>query len=157
LIRYFVVATAIVLAVAILATAWQYRDEIAVRVRLTSAPTAANGGVGGGTSGDREPFQGQGAWALSAVPDCLRQKSQSRGSIAYVRSKMPAGAVEVPPGDALHYGPCTIFVSGGEVVVARGQDRLAVPPHATLYRADGLLVLLRTSGASGDLRVYSSP
>ena len=157
MIRYYAIATAIVLTVVVVMTAWNYRDELRVRVRATAAPTAMNGGVGGDTNGERDPFQGEGSWALSALPDCLQQRSESRGSIAYVRAKLPASAVEVRPGERLQYGPCTIFTAGGEVVVDRGRDRLAVPPHATLYRADGMLVLLRTSGGSADLRTYTLP
>lgn len=157
MIRYFALATAIVLTVVVLATAWSYRNEIAARVHPTAAPTAMNGGVGGDTNGPRDPFEGEGAWALSAVPDCLQQQSESRGTIAYVRARLPKGAVEVSGSELLHYGPCTIFVSGDEVVVARGRDRLVVPPHATLYRVDGTLALLRTSGSAADLRVYTSP
>ncbi len=157
MIRYFAIATVIVVAVVVAMTAWSFRDRITMHVRPTTGPTDLHGGVAGDTRGPRPPFRGSGPWALSAVPNCLLQESESHGSIAYVRSRMPAGAKEVEPGELLHYGPCTIFVADGEVVVVRGQDRLAVPPHATLYRADGLLVLLRTSGESADLRTYTSP
>jgi hypothetical protein len=162
LLRYYVIATFIVLTVAVLATAWNNRDEIRSRVTTRSAspgPAAEtpHGGFEGEPGKGNEPLSGDAPWALSALPDCLIQQSISRGTRAYVRSKVPPGATELPPGTVLHYGPCTIFVRNGEAVVSRGSDRLRIPPRVTLYRAGGTLALLRETGKSGELRIYTNP
>lgn len=157
MIRYFAIATVIVLAVAVIMTAYSNRDRLFVHLRPTSAPTDLHGGVGGDTRGARGLIAGDAPWALSALPDCFRQVSESSGSLAYVRSKLPAGATAIASGTVFPYGPCTISVGDGEVTVTRGSDRLRVPPHATLYRADETLALLRTSVRSADLRIYTTP
>ena len=163
MLRYYVIATCIVLTIAVLATAWSNRDRIRATVspqgtpaHYTPASTPHGGFEGeGGTGG--APVRGDAPWALSALPDCLIQQSEATGTLAYVQSKMPKGATVVSSGTILRYGPCTIFVRDGEAVVSRGDDRLRIPPHVTLYRAGNALALLRASGSRGELRVYSSP
>ena len=161
--RYYVIATCIVLTIAVLATAWSNRD----RIRATVSPQASaphyapastpHGGfeAAGGTGG--APVRGDAPWALSALPDCLIQQSEATGSLAYVRSKLPEGATAVTTGTILRYGPCTILVRDGEALVSRGEDRMRIPPHVTLYRAGNGLALLRESGVRGELRVYLPP
>jgi hypothetical protein len=155
MLRYYAIATVIVLAVAVLATAWEHRDLIRIRIGSTNLPVsprpAGRMGAAEGTSG---AFRGDAPWALSALPECLQQISKSTGPLSYVESKLPPGSSRVPPGSSLLYGNCTIFVRDAELSVRRGPDRLRVPPHVTLYRAGGELALLRRSGATGELRVY---
>lgn len=146
-----------------LATAWSTRERSTpapapsaepMRGSPASSPHAgfeAQDGKAGGA------LRGDAPWALSALPDCLIQRSQATGPLAFVRSKLPAGATVVPPGSVLHYGPCTISVRDGEAIVSRGPDVLRIPPRATLYRTAQKLALLRTSGNHGDLRIYSPP
>jgi hypothetical protein len=161
LFRYYVIATVIVLSVAVLATAWTNRDRIREAVSHATPParyaasSKPHGGFEGESGTGRAPMRGDAPWALSALPDCLIQQSESTGTLAYVRSKLPEGATAVPGGTILHYGPCTISVRDGEAVVSRGSDRLRIPPRVTLYRADGTLALLRETGARGELRVYT--
>lgn len=101
-------------------------------------------------------MRGDAPWALSALPDCLIQQSEATGTLAYVRSKLPRGATAVAPGTVLHYGSCTIFVRDGEALVSRGDDRLRIPPHVTLYRVGNVLALLRDTAARGELRIYKA-
>ncbi len=157
MLRYFIIATFIVLTVAIVATAWSNRDLIRLRIASTNLPVppkaqdaTREGGRGGA------PLTGDAPWALSALPDCLYQDSESTGSFAYVRSKLPVSSQVVPPGTTLRYGACTISVGNGEVFVTRGPDRLRIPPDVTLYQAAGELALLRRTGATGELRIYSA-
>ena len=144
MLRYYAIATVIVLTIAVYVT---MRAHLAlpghVNFWKVSAPPPRTDRV-----------TGDAPWALSALPDCFAQRSESSGSRSYVDAQLPAGAQPVPPGTRLSYGSCTIFVRSGELLVERGSDRLRVPPHATLYTTGGLLVLLRTSGATADLRIY---
>lgn len=150
------------LTVAVLATAWSNRDRIRESVtpqappRHFAASTTPHGGFEGEGGAGGGPLRGDAPWALSALPDCLIQQSVATGTLAYVRSKLPAGATAQPAGTILHYGPCTILVRDGEALVSRGPDRLRIPPHVTLYRAGNRLALLRDSDARGELRVYTT-
>jgi hypothetical protein len=163
LLRYYAIATCIVLTVAVLATAWSNRDRIRSAVSPSAAPqhytpaATPHGGFEGEGGAGHAPMRGDAPWALSALPDCLVQQREATGTLAYVRSKLPAGATVLGPGTILHYGPCTIFVRDGEALVSRGGDRLRIPPHVTLYRAGNALALLRQLGGSGELRVYTVP
>ncbi len=162
MLRYYAVATCIVLAIAVLATAWSNRDRIRERVARSAPPhhfaasTTPHSGFESEDRAGNAPMRGDAPWALSALPECLIQQSISTGSLGYVRSKMPADATTVLSGTILHYGPCTIFVRDGEALVSRGPDRLRIPPHVTLYRAGNRLALLRENGATGELRIYTT-
>ncbi len=161
--RYYVIATCIVLTIAVLATAWSNRDRIRATVSPHTTParyapaSTPHGGfeAPGGAAG--APVRGDAPWALSALPDCLIQRSEATGSLAYIHTKLPAGATAVLPGTILRYGPCTILVRDGEALVSRGEDRLRIPPHVRLYRAGNALALVRDTGRRGELRVYSPP
>lgn len=156
MLRYYAIATVIVLAIAVIATAWYNRDFL--RIRLASSKhsmppqhlrisTGEAGALDSGVTGDAP-------WALSALPDCFVQRSETRGDPAYVRARIPAGAQPVPAGTHLSYGPCTIVVRSGDLLVDRGSDRLRVPPRATLYRVDDSLALFRVDGGTAVLRTY---
>ena len=155
MIRYYVMATGIVLAVGVIATAWVHPEFLRIRIAPTSLPASPRAAdeLGGGSGGDR-PLTGNAPWALSALPDCVREQSSAKGPAAFVRSKLPAGATPIAPGTTVTFGPCTISVGDGEILVTRGSDRLRIPPHATLYRYGDELVLLRLSSEANELRVY---
>ena len=97
---------------------------------------------------------GNAPWALSALPDCFAQRSETTGSVSYVESRLPAGAQPVRAGTRLTYGSCTILVGDGELLVERGSDRLRVPPQSRLYTVNDSLALLNTSGSTAVLRIY---
>ena len=155
MLRYYLIATAIVLAIAVTATAWEARDLIRIRIGSTNLQVPArheapngNGGGGGGR------LHGDAPWALSALPNCLHQTQETTGEIGFVRSHLPAGATLVEPPATLTYGPCTISVVGSEAYVTRGTDRLRIPPHVQFYRTSEQLALLRTIDGRGELRLY---
>jgi hypothetical protein len=52
-------------------------------------------------------------------------------------------------------GDCTVAVSGDALTVARGSDRLRVPPPARLYEAGRHLVLDLSEGRREDVRIYA--
>jgi hypothetical protein len=155
MLRYYAIATVIVLSVAVLATAWSTGNLMRIRFAASKHPAPPQnlrlGGTGGEASG---AITGDAPWALSALPDCFEPISESRGHVGYVRAHIPAGARAVPPGTHLSFGPCTILVEKGELVVRRGADRLRIPPNATLYRKGSSLILLRTTRSSAVLRTY---
>jgi hypothetical protein len=155
MLRYYAIATVIVLAIAVLATAWEHRDLIRIRIGSTNLQVSPKpAGAMGPAQTQSGALHGDAPWALSALPDCLQQISESTGSVSYVRSRLPPGSSPVSAGSLLIYGNCTILVGDAELSVRRGPDRLRVPPHVTLYRAGGELALLRMTGKSGELRVY---
>jgi hypothetical protein len=155
MIRYLAVSTVIVLGIGIAVAAWVNRDLIRIKIasvyaRVPPKPDAA------GTSfhGTSVALTGDAPWALSALPECLSQRSESTGSRAYVLARLPAGAVPIVPPATLVYGDCNISIVGDEAYVRRGVDRLRIPPRVQFYRAKGLLALVRETTGSVELRVY---
>lgn len=144
MLRYFAIATVIVLTIVVYVTA---------RTRL-GLPGHVNFWKVATPPPKADDVTGNAPWALSALPDCFEQTSETTGSAAYVAARLPAGAQLVAAGTHLNYGPCTIFVRRDELLVTRGSDRLRVPPQTRLYRIDGTLALLRTSGTTTTLRIY---
>ena len=148
-------AAVIVLAIAIIATAYSASELIRIRiasVNVTMSPRA--GDAIPTSSAPAPPFVGDAPWALSALPECLIETERSHGSIAYVRSRLPAAARRIAPPAQLRYGNCTISVVGDEAYVRRGRDRFRIPPDATFYRVGNRLALLRIVGRFADLRIY---
>ena len=143
------------LAVAVTVASWANRDLI--RIKIASVYTRVAAKPGGATAPGRAtaaPLTGDAPWALSALPQCLMQLSESNGSAAYVRSRVPAGAVPIRPPATLHYGDCSVTITGDEAYVRRGSDRLRIPPSVRFYRAQDLLVMIRETPQQVELRVY---
>jgi hypothetical protein len=155
MLRYLVLATAIVLGLGVSIAGWVNRD--ALRIKIASVYASAKPKAeptNPPASGDGRPLRGNAPWALSALPECFVQLSQTTGQAAYVRMHLPAGAVAVTPPATLRAGDCTIELRGDEISVRRGTDRLTIPPVVRLYRAPGKLALLREGQSGNDLRVY---
>lgn len=153
--KYLLLSTAIVFGVAVVVAGWTNRDLIRIKIasvyaRVSPKP-AASGGLGGAPGA---PLRGDAPWALSALPECLTQTSESNGSLAYVRARLPAGAVRVEPPATLQYGDCSIRLVGDEAYVRRGTDRLRIPPRVEFFRAKGSLALVRETPQGVDLRLY---
>jgi hypothetical protein len=144
MLRYYVIATVIVLTIAVYVT-------MGTRLGL---PGHVNFWKATAPPPPLESVTGNAPWALSALPDCFTQRSETSGTRSYVQAHLPPGAQPVQPGTRLSYGPCTILVRNGELLVERGSDRMRVPPDATLYTTGDSLALLRTSGSTTDLRIY---
>ena len=155
MIRYFVIATVVVLVIALLATAFVARDLI--RIHLKSVDIAVSPKAGDPIptpSTQPPPFAGDAPWALSALPECLIERRRSQGSLAYVESRMPSGAQRIIPPAELRYADCTISIVGEQAFVRRGKDRFHIPPDARFYRIGDRLALLRTAAGKADLRIY---
>lgn len=155
MLRYLAASAVIVLGIAIVVAGWVHRDLI--RIKIASVYARVPPKPGAETERGRAtaaPLSGDAPWALSALPDCLTQTSESTGSQAYVRSHLPAGAVHVHPPANLAYGDCRIQIVGDEAFVRRGNDVLHIPSPAHFYRAGARLALVRGDGGSVELRVY---
>jgi len=153
--RYLILSAVIVVGVTAIVAGWVNRDLIRIKIASVYARVPSKpGGPSSSEGGAAAPLRGDAPWALSALPECLTQTAVSRGSPAYVRRHLPAGAVRVVPPATLVYADCSIRIPGDEAYVQRGPDRLRIPPHAEFYRAGGLLALIRESPTNAELRLY---
>jgi hypothetical protein len=155
MLRYFVLATAIVLGCAVVIAGWVNRDALRIKIASVYAPARPKPQPAGASGNAvRAGVHGDAPWALSALPECLIQTSETTGPLDYVLRQVPAGATPVVPPATLRYGDCTIWVTGDEAFVRRGDDRLHIPPRVRFYRKAGLLVLLHETANGNELRVY---
>ena len=93
-------------------------------------------------------------WALSALPECLRQTFEATGSHAYVAAHLPAGYALQPSGTILQYSDCIITTRGKDVLVRRGKDRFSVSAPSELFRKGSSIALIHDAGARAVLRIY---
>ncbi len=143
MLRYFIIATIIVVGIFIAAAALHEAES---RFRATSghghparsAMIATRDGRGNAA------VRGDAPWALSALPECMIQTTEGKGSLRTLLAHLPHNAQEIVPPATLHYSDCTLSISGDQALVSRGEDRLRIPPVARFYRFDGGIVLLRT-------------
>jgi hypothetical protein len=153
--RYLLLSTAIVVGAAMVVAAWVNRDLIRIKIASVYARVPAKAGAAASRGRIAMPaLSGDAPWALSALPECLIQTSESAGPLAYVRAHLPPGAAPIVPPATLVYGDCSITIDGNEAFVRRGADRLRIPPRVQFYRAEGLLALIRETAQRAELRVY---
>ena len=155
MLRYLLLSAVIVVGAVVLATAWANRELIRITIAGVRAHVPAKGGGANSVQQTAAPaLRGDAPWALSALPECLSQLSESIGPPSYVRAHLPADAVRIVPPATLVYGDCTITLSGDEAFVRRGDDRLRIPPHVQFYRTAGLLAMIRRTAHGAELRIY---
>ncbi|HEY6326798.1 MAG TPA: hypothetical protein VIW73_09850 [Candidatus Cybelea sp.] len=155
MVKYLILSTVIILSAAVLATAWANRDLIRIKIGSAYAHVRAKaGGAGAPAQAPSAALRGDAPWALSALPECLTQVSESSGPAGYVRARLPRGTAPIVPPATLVYGDCTITIAGDQADVRRGADRLHIPPSVQFYRASGLLALMREDSHGAQLRVY---
>ncbi|MGH7738158.1 MAG: hypothetical protein ACREMP_09880 [Candidatus Tyrphobacter sp.] len=133
MIRYFVIATVLVVGIFVAVTAFhQYRLRIVVRGgKATMTPHASSS-----VPPHRHLVRGFHAiapWALSALPECLTPIEEWKGQLRDVRAHLPRGARKVIAPALLQYGNCTVKVLSDSAVVTRGHDRMTIAPIAHLY------------------------
>jgi hypothetical protein len=144
-----------VLAVAVTVAGWANRELIRIKIASVYARVAPRPGAAGRpVRAAAAPLTGDAPWALSALPECLMQTSESNGSWEYVRGRLPSAAVPIRPPATLHYGDCSVTITGDEALVRRGSDRLRIPPSVQFYRAQDLLVMIRRTQQTVEMRVY---
>ncbi|MHB8177902.1 MAG: hypothetical protein ACYDA5_08005 [Vulcanimicrobiaceae bacterium] len=155
MIRYYLIATVIVLTVAVLATAWANRALIqikiaSVNVRVPPKPAPPLQVK----AAARPPFIGTAPWALSALPECFQQVLQAKGSPSFVAKHIPRGARLVRAGTTIVQNDCVVRIGRNQAFVTRGPDRFRIPPRARFYRSGRQLVLVRAAGGHVTLRTY---
>jgi hypothetical protein len=152
-IRYYLIATAIVVAIGGVLFAHRLAaPDLQISAQPSGTPTVETR-VSDVPSTPR-PFAGQGPWVLSALPACFEEQSRVRGPAAEIGAKLPPAADRIAPGTTFRAGPCTVIVRAHDVWIERGDDRLRVPPDAALYRVAGHLVLAARSGGLLEIRRY---
>jgi hypothetical protein len=153
--RYLLISTVIVFTVAIVVAGWMNRDLIRIKIASVYAPVSPKPGPWNPIERRSSvPLRGDAPWALSALPECLTQVSETTGPPAYTLAHLPSGSLPVQPPATLRYGDCTISVSDDEAFVSRGADRYRIPPKVRFYRTPRTLALLHAEAGGTELRVY---
>lgn len=158
MLRYFVIAAVVVVAVFIGAAAIHEAQsrirEISGHGRAAQSATSARGRGRGNAA-----VRGDAPWALSALPECMIQTTEGKGNERTLLAHLPRNAHEIAPPATLRYGDCTLSISDDQALVLRGEDRLRIPPVARFYRFAGGIALLRTPhcearNCPSTLRIY---
>jgi hypothetical protein len=152
-IRYYLLATLIVLAIGGLVYAHRRTAPgLQIAAKPTGTPTVETRAVA--SSATAPPFSGQGPWVLSALPACFDEQSRVRGPVGQLAAKVPSAEDRIAPGTTLRVADCTVTVRRDDIWIERGPDRLRVPPTAALYRVDGRLTLTVQTGDVLEIRRY---
>lgn len=162
MVRYFVIATVLVVGTFVAVTAYHtYALRIRVAGGRATMPPKATGSEAKSAAA-LLPLRGDAPWALSALPECLIQVQEWKGTLRYALSHVPRDATVIASPAQLHYADCRVSIVGDEAFVRRGGDRLRIPPRARFYRVAGEIALLwmprcarRVCGAT--LRIYRAP
>jgi hypothetical protein len=145
-----------VVGLVVIGTAYSHRGSFDLHIKSVYASVPPKASQTAPPSRRRSTaFAGDAPWALSALPECFKQRSKSTGPLRYVEAQLPLQAAMVRPPATLRFADCTVSVRDDRIVVTRGPDRLRVPPPARLYRGSGTLALLRGADGGYDLRIYS--
>ncbi len=91
---------------------------------------------------------------MSSLPECFREREFTRGTLADLRAKFPPASARIRPPAVVRSGDCTIVVGERELWIARGLDRLRVPPQAELFRDATGLTLVYVEGTHAEIRRY---
>jgi hypothetical protein len=127
--------------------------QIRGKVGGTPTPTAERFDAAG-TASTPAAFRASGGWTMSSLPACFRERERIRGSVAELRAKFPPTSERVRPPSVVMSGDCTVTVRDRELWIARGDDRLRVPPEAFLYRERGGFTLVYIHGTRAEIRRY---
>jgi hypothetical protein len=149
--RYYVLSTFIVCAGILIGALFVHGGSVAIKVAsvyASVAPKPVNQGVLTGTA---PPFSGEAPWALSALPECFRQRSEITGPRAFVLAHLPAGVAIRSA--VLHAHDCTVTIDASRAVVTRGTDRLLLA-QSTFYRIGADLGVLHRDGRFAEFRRY---
>ena len=154
--RYYLIATAIVLALGTVLFANRIRALRDFDVRGTAAGTPTPVQPSRESPVPFGTFTGQGPWVLSALPACFAQQSSLVGTTRQLTFDVPPARERIAPGTTFRQANCTVIVREHDVWVARGADRLRVPPEARLYRTRKGLTLVYDRDGHAQIRVYTA-
>lgn len=150
--RFYLAATVIVAVFIFVITLRRAGPpNLQVSARASGTPSAPR--LQGEENASPSAIRGDAPWALSALPECARQHAETRGPIAFVQRAIPRDAHPVE--GHLEAGSCSIDVRSDGIVVARGSDRMRIPPPARLLVAHGRYFLYVENRKDAVLRVYS--
>jgi hypothetical protein len=152
--RYLLIASALVLG-AIALFAPLRRAQPPLEIAAVSASPA--GGMSATNAPQVRPHTSlsiEAAWALSALPECLRECAVRRGSAAEIRARLPGRSVRLAAGSVVSSGACRVSVGAADVRVERSGDRLRVPPPSALYALDEGVALVERRRNVTTLRTY---
>ena len=138
--RYYLVATLIVVAIGSVAFAHRWFAEHRGANAGRSVGFAGSPASGAPTFGN-----GEGPWVMSALPGCFDQQRSIVGPSDMLARDVPPPRERLAAGTMLVWNDCTVRVGASDVRIARGSDRLRVPPQAALYARGGKLTLVWTS------------
>ena len=89
MLRYLLLATAIVLGVVVGVAAWVNRDLIRIKIASVYGSVSPKPRRRHGRKRSEKGLRGDAPWALSAFPECLVQMSKSTGTLAFVMGICP--------------------------------------------------------------------
>ncbi|HTU82127.1 MAG TPA: hypothetical protein VMF61_08360 [Candidatus Acidoferrales bacterium] len=157
MLRYLAISAIIVVGATAIVAAYADRDFLRIKIASVYAKVSPKTARAEATvTPNAQALTITAPWALSALPACLTQMSDTTGPPAYVRAHLPTGSQPIVPPAVLRYGNCTILVRGDEAYVIRGDDRFTIPPPVQFFRTAEGIAVLRRDGAGMDLRVYQS-
>ncbi len=159
MLRYFIIATVLVVGIFIGAAAVRQHERSVAAAKAAHAQRVRSWMIASSRLNGNGAVRGDAPWALSALPECMVQLAEGKGSVAVLLAHLPRGAQRVVPPVTLQYDDCTLSIAGDEALVRRGADRLRIPPVARFYRFQGGIALLRTAPCKhghclATLRVY---
>jgi hypothetical protein len=151
--RYLLLATALVLGgIALFAPRWSH-----VPLEIASVSASPGGAAGATNAPDERPHRAldiEAPWALSALPECLRECAVRRGGEADIRARLPARSERLAAGAVVTSGACRVIAGALDVRVERAEDRLRVPPPSELYASGEGLALVERRRNVTTLRTY---
>lgn len=151
--RYYVLATLIVVAFGGIVFAHRMTaPDLQISAQPTGTPTVEQHVPD--TKATARPFTGQGPWVFSGLPGCFDEQFRARGPIGDLRATFPPASDRIAPGTTFRVKDCTVIVRAHDIWIERGDDRLRVPPDASLYRVGAQLVLTARSGPVVEIRRY---
>lgn len=155
MLRFYVIATAIVVGALLVALRFERpgRPLEVAPVRSTGSPSAAR--PQGRSTLVPLDVNGNAPWALSALPECFEQVFSARGKADYLRAQLPGGAVPVTGRAELLSADCRLEIAPGVASVERRGERLVIPPPVQFYRWPARIGFVRMAEkGGGELRVY---
>ena len=154
MLRYYAIATALVLLALALGAALQRSRGIPdAAVRYGGAAATPRAGGGDPFVASARPVEGDAPWALDALPECFRQLERRSGTAAFARGALH-GARRVSD-VVLYVADCRLAIGRDTATVERGENRLIVPASARFYLRGERLLLDRSDGARDDVRTYA--